>query len=90
MRAGGVKGAAALEKSKGHGGAAEGAPAELGLGSVSAALRPLRFSGHSPSSEHMAVEGDAHAASISGAVSDMESGASSGGNLSARRPLLPR
>ena len=86
---GGVKGVKAAEGPKGHGGeGVEGPGAGLGLGSLTAGPRPLRFSGHSPSSEHMAVEGDAPLAAIGGAVADMEAGA--GGVLSARRPVLPR
>lgn len=84
-----MKGVKAPEGPKGHGGeGAEGPGAALGLGSLAAGPRALHFSGHSPSSEHMAVEGDAPMAAIGGAVADMEAGA--GGVLSARRPLLPR
>lgn len=78
--AGGVKSAAASEDPKGH----------LSSGGGLGASRPLKFTGHTPSSEHMAVEGEAPLAAIGGAVADMEGGAGGGGNLSARRPLLPR
>lgn len=84
-----MKGVKAPEGPKGHGGESVAGPgAALGLGSLAAGPRPLRFSGHSPSSEHMAVEGDLPLAAIGGAVADMEAGA--GGVLNARRPLLPR
>ena len=83
-----MKGIKPPEDPKGHSVSAEGAA--LGSEALAAAARPLRFSGISPSSEHMAVEGDAPLAAIGGAVADMEAGAGGAGNLSARRPLLPR
>ena len=84
--AGGVKGARAPADPKGHAGGDEGGA--LAAGALGGAPRALHFSGHSPSSEHMAVKDEAPLAAIGGALADMEAAAGSG--LSARRPLLPR